>query len=170
MVDLSTAAPGIYRQGLIGPCPDESITCASLDCGNQPCKLPGGTCYNGKCICKLGWIGDDCSISLVANLLGSGSSGTNTTGGGSSTGDGSSGTSGGTNGGSSSESGAPPPPVPLYTQNITVWYQLIQVAVQLSATSLPGILARSNSLAEAVAVWAEINSTQVREAGSCCNQ
>ncbi|KAL6744871.1 hypothetical protein V8C86DRAFT_3000071 [Haematococcus lacustris] len=46
-LDLSQAAPDVYRRGMIVPCPDEAATCATLDCEGRSCTAPGGSCFGG---------------------------------------------------------------------------------------------------------------------------
>ncbi|KIZ07139.1 zinc-metallopeptidase-like protein [Monoraphidium neglectum] len=53
-VDLSQALPSKFKQGSIGPCPDNAATCASLACG--PSCAVGGVCVSGKCHCNLQYI------------------------------------------------------------------------------------------------------------------
>lgn len=63
MIDLAKVMPDRFRQGLIGPCPDNAATCASLSCPAS-CAV-GGLCRSGTCYCDLMFTGADCSNKLT---------------------------------------------------------------------------------------------------------
>ena len=65
MLDLSTALPSVYLNGVLGPCPDNGAACATFACPN--CTA-GGDCIRGQCVCKLGFTGPGCDISLITGV------------------------------------------------------------------------------------------------------
>jgi len=65
-------------------CPDDiAAVCRSLDCGTGACDRRGAQCFNGGCVCHLGWVGADCATPFDPALLRAASEG-QTGGGGSS--------------------------------------------------------------------------------------
>lgn len=56
-IDASSLSSRL-KQGRIGPCPPPSDICPSLGCKND-CSTHGD-CFQGKCICYLGFHGDHC--------------------------------------------------------------------------------------------------------------
>jgi hypothetical protein len=63
-VDLAKALPGVFEQGLIGPCPDNAAACGSLACG-EGCS-GDGVCVAGKCYCGLMYTGPGCRTRVTA--------------------------------------------------------------------------------------------------------
>lgn len=62
-VDLATAMPNQFKQGSIGPCPDNAAMCGYLSC-NESCTV-GGLCRDGKCYCNLQYTGTQCAQKLL---------------------------------------------------------------------------------------------------------
>ena len=54
-IDLAQVLPSKFKQGSVGPCPDNNATCGSLACG--PSCAVGGVCRGGDCFCNLQFTG-----------------------------------------------------------------------------------------------------------------
>lgn len=92
-----------------------------------------------RCYCKLGWAGSDCSINLVTNQVSPPP----------------------TNSSTPLPSPIPQPPAPPATRNVSKWFQVVQVTVDLEAPSLTAFYSRTQAFAAALASWAEVNASQV---------
>jgi hypothetical protein len=136
-VDLSAEIPGLYRKGLVGPCPDETKMCRTLDCGAAGCNYNGGVCYDGRCICKLGWTGDDCSFSLLQNARVS--------------------ANGSTVPPAADEGNADAP-----QHNVTNWYQTVQLNCRIANTTLPVFQSRSSAFLRIVADWSALDYKSIK--------
>lgn len=65
ILNMAQLLPNVYSSGTIGPCPDNAQVCRTLSC---PKSCSGnGACYDGRCTCKLGYSGVDCSLSMITN-------------------------------------------------------------------------------------------------------
>ncbi|KAL6745425.1 hypothetical protein V8C86DRAFT_2896792 [Haematococcus lacustris] len=147
-LDLSQAAPDVYRRGMIVPCPDEAATCATLDCEGRSCTAPGGSCFAGRCYCRLGWMGADCSLSLVTGTRSTASTG-----------------SGDTSTPPADANWAAPPPA---FCNVTTYFQLIQIACALNQTS-SAFYAAASSFKSVLGAWADVNAAQLSVASATSN-
>jgi len=57
-VDLTDYGLG-FDEGTIGPCPRNDLLCESWGCPND-CSS-NGRCFEGKCFCDIGYVGESCS-------------------------------------------------------------------------------------------------------------
>jgi len=64
-VNLAEQLPTKFKEGSIGPCPDNAAMCSSLSC-NDTCAV-GGYCHAGTCHCNLMYQGKDCEKRLTAD-------------------------------------------------------------------------------------------------------
>ncbi|MEW5310391.1 MAG: hypothetical protein WDW38_002193 [Sanguina aurantia] len=62
-LDLAQLLPTHYKQGLVGPCPDNAAVCKYQACSG--CDSVGGRCYNGVCYCNLAYTGATCNYNLL---------------------------------------------------------------------------------------------------------
>jgi hypothetical protein len=62
-LDLAKELPSRFKQGSIGPCPDNAAACDGLSCG-LACAA-GGVCRGGKCFCNLQFTGEAGARGLV---------------------------------------------------------------------------------------------------------
>lgn len=130
-VSLPAQLPGTFTSGVIGPCPDEALVCKTLTCPS--CNVQGGTCYDGQCVCKLGWTGADCSFSILRNAYAAPNAAL-----------------------PGAPAGGPAPPAPPATVNVTTYYQQVAVIFQISNTTQSGLSARSQVLVGVLSNWSGV--------------
>ena len=68
LVSLGGVDPTITSGSIL--CPrDPATICRTLGCTPGACNATGGDCFEGACICRLGFAGSDCSQALLGQQL-----------------------------------------------------------------------------------------------------